>query len=128
MDAGRAAQPAVAAAEARKGRTVDGQRRVAVVGGQYAFLAGPEQAVDDLKVAAFQADARAVAVGNPHVLEHQPVNAGAIAAQHQRRLALAGDAVEDRAAGLGSDKGDAPRRLDRAIAGSSEEHTSELPS
>src|SRR3546814_7975687 len=43
IDAVRAAQPAVAAAEARKGRTVDGQRRVAVAGGQYAFLAGPEQ-------------------------------------------------------------------------------------
>src|SRR3546814_19062419 len=45
IDAVRAAQPAVAAAEARKGRTDDGPRRVAVVGGQYAFLRAPGPAV-----------------------------------------------------------------------------------
>src|SRR3546814_10950826 len=99
IDAVRAAQPAVAAAEARKGRTVDGKRPVAVVGGQYAFLASPEQAVDDLTVAAFQADARPVDVRNPHVLEHQPVNAGAIARQPPPRPALAGPAVAARPPG-----------------------------
>ena len=116
VDAVRAAEPAVAATEAREGRAVDGQRGFGIVGGQNALLAVAEQAVQHIEVAGFEPDARAVAVGDAHILEHQPVNPRARAAQHQRGLALAGHAVEDRAAGFGGDKGDAPRGLHRAVA------------
>src|SRR3989344_6395390 len=109
VDAVRAAQPAVAAAEAREGRPVDGQRRLGIVSGKDAFLAVAEQAVGDFEVAFLQPDARAIAVGHAHVLEHDPVDLRARAAQYQRRLALAGHTVEDRTARFGGDEGDAPR-------------------
>src|SRR3546814_233847 len=115
IDAVRATQAAVATTEAREGRAVDTQRRTGIVGGQYALLAPPEQAVDDLKIAAFEADGRAIAVGPAHSLEAESVTARAIAAPPQCRLAYAGAAIPDRPAGLGSDEGDASRRLHRAV-------------
>src|SRR3546814_6435995 len=75
IDAVRATQPAVATTEAREGRAVDAQRRTGIVGGQYAFLAPPEQAVDDLKIASFEVDARSIAVRHAHILAEEPGNA-----------------------------------------------------
>src|SRR3546814_835123 len=89
----RATQAAVATTEAREGRAVDTQRRTGIVGGQYALLAPPEQAVDDLKIAAFEADARAIAVGHAHILEDESVNARAIAPQPHCPLYFNGDAI-----------------------------------
>src|SRR3546814_13689616 len=67
-------------------------------------------------IAPLEPNARAVAVGNAHILKDDALDPRAIAAQHERGLALAGHAVEDRAAGLGGDEGDASRGLHRAVA------------
>src|SRR3546814_977868 len=64
----------------------------------------------------FRSDARAIAVGNAHILKDDAIDARAIAAQHERRLALARHTVEDRTARLGGDEGDAARGLHRAVA------------
>src|SRR3546814_13875573 len=53
VDAVRAAQTAVAAAEARAGRPVYGQRRLRHVGGEAALLSAPVHLVDRSAVAAF---------------------------------------------------------------------------
>src|SRR3546814_15410833 len=72
VDAVRAAQTAVAAAEAREGRPVDRQRRLRIVGGEDALIAAPEHPVDDIEIARFKPDARAIAVGNRPFLKDAP--------------------------------------------------------
>ena len=79
-----------------------------VVGDEDAVLAVAEQGVVDDQVARFEADAGAVAVGDADVGEDEALDPGRAAAQHQRRLALAGDAVEQSGAGRARDIGDAP--------------------
>src|SRR3546814_17744711 len=64
IDAVRATQAAVATTEAREGRAVDTQRRTGLVGGHYALLAPPVQAVDDPELVAVEADACLLAVGH----------------------------------------------------------------
>ena len=87
-----------------------------VVGDEDAVLAVAEQGIADDKVALLEPDAGAVGVRHADVLEDDALDPGRAAAQHQRRLALAGDAVEQGGSGLARDKGDPPRLLHRALA------------
>src|SRR5262245_64229289 len=57
-------QAAVAAAEAREGRAVDGDRARRIVGGEDALLAVAEPALHHDEVAVLLADAGAVGVGH----------------------------------------------------------------
>ena len=103
-------------AEPAEGRIVDRDRAVRVVGGEDAALAVDEHHLRDLEIALLDADAGAVAVLDPHMGEDQPLDARRVAAQHQRRFALAHLAVEDRRAGCLGDEGDAAGLLHRALA------------
>ena len=95
---------------------VDADRAVMVVGDENAVLAVAEQGFADAEIARFEPDAGAVAVGDADVLEDQAPTCAARAAEYQRALALAGDAVEDHGAGLAGDIGDPPGILHRALA------------
>src|SRR3546814_16830194 len=59
-----------------------------------------EDRVAHREVAHLGTDARAVAVVHRHVAKHEPVDGRALPAQHERGLALAARAVEDRRAGM----------------------------
>src|SRR3546814_12361978 len=83
-----------------EGRPVDADRVARRVARQNAFLAVAEQAVGDGQVAAFQPDARTIAIGHAQILEDEAVYGARPAAQPQRRLLLAGHAAEDGGARL----------------------------
>ena len=87
-----------------------------MIAGQYAFLAVAEQAVGDGEVAAFQTDARAIAVGHADILEDDAVDRGGAAAKDQRALPFARHAVEDRGARRRGADGDVAPLLHRALA------------
>ena len=114
VDGVRAAAVLGAAAEAGEGRLVDADRAAIVVGDEDAVLAVAEQGFADQQVARFEADAGAVRILDADVLEDEALDPRRGAAEHQRRLALAGDAVEDDAAGLARDIGDPALILHRA--------------
>ena len=103
-------------AEARKARLVDDDPSARILGRENALLAVAEQAVEHAEIAPFQPDAGAVLIGHADILEDQPLDPCAAAAQHQRRLAFAHTAVEDRGARGGGAIGDVARLLHRAIA------------
>src|SRR3546814_2079280 len=102
-----------------EGRPVDADRVARRVVRQNAFLAVAEQAVGDGQVAAFQPDARTIAIGHAQILDDEAVYGSRLAAQHQRRLLLAGHAVADGGARLLPADGD-------IAALRSTEHTSAL--
>ena len=116
VDGVRAALILRTQAEAGKGRLLDADRAVMVVGNEDAVLAVAERGIADDKVAVLEPYAGAVEIRHAQVLEDDAFDPGRAAAQHQRRLALAGNAVEQGGSGLARDKGDTPRFLHRALA------------
>ena len=94
---------------------IDRDRAVRIGGGEDAALAVDEHRLDDVQVALLDADAGAVAVGDVHMGEDQPLDPRRAPAQHQGRLVLANAAVEDRRPRRGGDIGDAARLLDGTI-------------
>src|SRR3546814_11699365 len=73
IDAVGAGEVAVAAPQMAEGRPVDADRVARRVARQNAFLAVAEQAVGDGQVAAFQPDARTIAIGPAQILEDEAV-------------------------------------------------------
>src|SRR5690349_1438616 len=105
-----------AGAKTGEGRLVDPDHPVGIIGRENAALGIDELAVDDVEIAMLEADARAITVGHGDMGEGDALDMGGTTAQHQRRLAFAGHAVEDHRARLGADIGDATALLDRAVA------------
>jgi len=110
-----AGEVAVAAPQMTEGRPVDADPVAGRVAGQNTFLAVAEQAVGDGQVAAFQPDARPIAVRDAQILEDEAVDAARPTAQDQGRLLFAGDAVEYGGAGLLRADGDVAALLHRAL-------------
>ena len=112
---GAAARP-FAGAEPGEGALFDQQRGGGIVGGEDALLAVAEPRLADREIARLEPDARAVAVGHADVGESQAVHPRAAPAQHQRRLAFAGRAVEHRLARDLRHEGYRAGGLHRAVA------------
>ncbi len=112
----RAVEIAVAAAEAGEGRLLDEDGAAAVVAGEDAALAVAEQALADDEIALLQPNAGAVRVRHADILEDEALDPRAAPAQHERRLALAGHAVEHHRPRRARDIGHLALRLHRALA------------
>ena len=108
VDAVRAGQAAIAAAQSLEGRAIDDDFGAGIVGAQYALFGVAEHRVIDIEIATLDPDAGTVAIRNALVLKDDAVDGCRLAPQDQRSLALADAAIEDRLARYGSLVGDPP--------------------
>ena len=88
-----------AAAKPRKGRALDRDCALLISACQYPFFRIAEGRADDVEITPFEPDARAIAVRDTDVLEHDAVDRRVHAVEHQRRFAAARATVENRGRG-----------------------------
>ncbi|MCY1174917.1 hypothetical protein D9M73_151350 [compost metagenome] len=115
IDAVRTARALITLTKPGKGRMVDRDLLRDRLSAENPLLAVEEHRVAHHQIAHFGADSRAIAVSDAHLAEHDAIDGRALPAQHERRLALAGRALEDRSPRRHRFEGDMPARLHGAL-------------